>query len=164
VITALGSFAALAATVLYVATAGGRLASVGGALGLAGLVVLATGLVLRWPVAIPWAVALVGAGYLVSRSGSSLVDGWAAVLGVVLLVGAELATWSVEHDARIRSEPALLVRRAVTLAVLAVSALAVNVLLLGAAGVASSAGVLLAAVGVAAAVSAVAIVLRLVRA
>ena len=86
------------------------------------------------------------------------------VVGVLLLLAAELASWSIEHDARIRTEPALALRRAATLAALCVAALLVNVMLLGTAGVAAGAGVLLAAVGVAAAVTAVAIVLRLVRA
>jgi hypothetical protein len=103
-------------------------------------------------------------GYIVTREGRSIVDGWAAVIGVLLLVAAELASWSIEHDARIRSEPSLLVRRVVTLTVLAAAALLVNFVLLAAAAISSSAGVLLAAVGVAAAVTAVAVVGRLVRA
>lgn len=109
---------------------------------------LAVGIALRWPATVPWAVLLTGAGYLAGREGRSLVDGWAAAVGVMLLVAAELATWSIEHDARIRSERALLV----------------NFLLLATAAVAASAGVVLAAIGVAAAVGAVAVVLRLVAA
>jgi hypothetical protein len=128
------------------------------------LALLALGLVLRWPATIPWAVVIAAGGYVVTREGRSIVDGWAAVIGVLLLVAAELASWSIEHDARIRSEPSLLVRRVVTLAVLAAAALLINFVLLAAAAISSSAGVLLAAVGVAAAVTAVAVVLRLVRA
>jgi len=85
------------------------------------------------------------------------------LVGTLLLLAAELATWSVEHDARIRSEPELVVRRAVTLAGLVVGALVVDVLLLGTAALAAPAGVLLAAVGVAAAVGALVVVLRLLR-
>ena len=107
---------------------------------------------------------LAGAGYLAAREGTELVDGWAAAIGVLLLLAAELASWSIEHDARIRSEPSLAIRRAATIGALCVGALLVNVMLIGTAGVAASAGVLLAAVGVAAAVTAVGIVLRLVRA
>ena len=162
-ITALGALAALGATVSYIAGSGGRLSTVGAAAGSAGLVLLGIGLVLRWPLTIPWSVILVGGGYLLAREGNAFVDGWAAVIGVLLLVGAELATWSIEHDARIAAERALVVRRVVTLAALVVTALVVNFMLLGTAGVSASAGVLLAAVGVAAAVAAVAIVLRLVR-
>jgi hypothetical protein len=127
------------------------------------LTLLALGLVLRWPATIPWAVVIAAGGYVVTREGRSIVDGWAAVIGVLLLVAAELSSWSIEHDARIRSEPSLLARRVVTLTVLAAAALLVNFVLLAAAAISSSAGVLIAAVGVAAAVTAVAVVLRLVR-
>ena len=118
---------------------------------------------LRWPATIPWAVVITAAGYVVTREGKPVVDGWAAVIGVLLLVSAELSSWSIDHDSRVRSEPSLVVGRVVTLATLAAAALLVNFVLLAAAAVSSSAGVLIAAVGVAAAVTAVAVVLRLVR-
>jgi hypothetical protein len=133
-------------------------------LGALGAALLAIGLVLRWPTTIPWAVLLAASGYLVGRLGTSTVDGWAAVIGVLLLGSAELASWSIDHDARIHAEPALVARRVPTLAALLVSALFVNFLLLGTSGVAAPAGVLLVAVGVAAAVAAIAFVLRLARA
>jgi hypothetical protein len=156
------TLAVLGATVAYAVSTAGRLQPVTLAAGSIGIVVLALGIVFRWPAAIPWALLLAGAGYLAGREGRSLVDGWAAAVGVLLLVAAELATWSIEHDARIRTERALLVRRSATLAGLACVALLVNFLLLATAAVAASAGVVLAAIGVAAAVGAVAVVLRLV--
>jgi hypothetical protein len=164
VITALGALAALAVTVVYVAESGSRLASVGAAAGGIGLALLAGGLVLRWPFTIPWAVLFAGGGYLLAREGSAAVDGWAAVMGVLLLLAAELASWSMEHDARIRAERALVLRRVATLGSLVAAALLVNFMLLGTAAFSASAGVVLAAVGVAAAVAAVAVVLRLLRA
>ncbi len=103
-------------------------------------------------------------GYVSTREGKSGVDGWAAVIGVLLLLAAELASWSIDHDARIRTETTLLVRRVATLVGLIAVALFVNLLLLAAATVSAGAGVLLAAVGVAASVAAVAVVLRLLRA
>ncbi len=112
---------------------------------------------------IPWAVIVTGAGYVATRHGASVVDAWASVVGVLLLVAAELASWSIGHDARIKAEPALVVRRIGTLVALAAGALLLNFLLLGAAAVSSSAGLLIAAAGAAAAVSALAVVLRLVR-
>ena len=148
---------------VYAFLSGGRLATVAAALGIGGFAALAVAIVVRWPGAIPWAVLAVGAAYLTGREGKSVVDGWAAVVGVALLVAAELAAWSIEHDARIRTQRALAVRRAGTLVVLVAAALLVNFLLLGTAAVAASSGVLLAAAGVAAAVTAVAVVLRLVR-
>ncbi len=91
------------------------------------------------------------------------MDGWAAAIGVLLLLSAEFASWSIDHDARLAAERALTVRRAITLAVLVAAALLVNFILLGTAAVSASPGVLIAAVGVAAAVTSVAVVLRLLR-
>lgn len=125
---------------------------------------LAVGIVMRWPALIPWAVLATGGGYLSGREGRAVVDGWAAVVGVLLLGSAELASWSIEHNTRIRTERRLLVRRIVTLGTLIVAALLVNFLLLATAALSASAGILLAAAGVAAAVLAVGVVLRLLRA
>jgi hypothetical protein len=162
-ITAAGALAALGGVVAYAISTGGRLELVAGALGLGGLAALAVAIVLRWPAAIPWAVLAVGAAYLTGRERKPVVDGWAAVVGAALLVAAELAAWSIEHDARINAERALVVRRIATLAALLAAALLVNFILLGTAGLAASASVLLATVGVAAAVASVAVVLRLLR-
>jgi hypothetical protein len=150
--------------VAYVAAGGGRFASTGAGVGAVGVVVLAFGLVARLPPLIPWSVLLAGGGYLLARAGNGAVDGWAAVIGVLLLLAAELASWSIEHDARIKSEPSLVRRRVATLGGLVAAALLVNFLLLATAGLAASAGVVLAAVGVAAAVASMAVVLRMLRA
>jgi hypothetical protein len=137
---------------------------VGAVVAALGLGLLVLGLVLRWPTTIPWSILLVGGGYLLSREGNSVVDGWAAVIGVLLLLAAELASWSIDHDARIATERSLVLRRIATLSVLVAAALLVNFMLLATAGISASSGVLLAAVGVAAAVAAVSVVLRLLRA
>jgi hypothetical protein len=163
-ITAFGAILALGAAIGYVAAGDGRFATVGAGVGAFGLGLLVLGLVLRWPTTIPWSILLVGGGYLLAREGHSVVDGWAAAIGVLLLVAAELASWSIEHDARIEAEPSLVRHRIATLSVLIAAALLVNFMLLAAAGIAASSGVLLAAVGVAAAVAAVAVVLRLLHA
>ena len=154
----------LGATAAYVAASGGRFATTGAGVGVLGVVMLTAGLVARWPLLIPWSVLLAGGGYLLAREGHDAVDGWAAVIGVLLLLAAELASWSIEHDARIKAEPSLVLRRIATVAGLVAAALLVNFLLLATAGLAASAGVLLAAVGVAAAVASVAVVLRMLRA
>ena len=142
---------------------GGQFSRVGAIAGTFGLGLLVLGLVLRWPTTIPWSILIVGGGYLLAREGHSVVDGWAAAIGVLLLLAAELASWSIEHDARIAAEASLIRRRIATLGGLTAAALLINFMLLAAAGVAASSGVLLAAVGVAAAVAAVAVVLRLLR-
>jgi hypothetical protein len=156
--------AALGASVAYIDGSGGRLATFGAVVGALGLGLLVVGLVLRWPTTIPWAVLLVGAGYVLSRAGNSVVDGWAAAIGVLLLLAAELASWSIDHDTRIAAERSLILRRIAALSALVAGALLVNFLLLATAGFSASSGVLLAAVGVAAAVAAVTVVLRLLRA
>ena len=163
-ITALGAIAALGTAIAYIAASGGRLGNVGAVLGSVGLGLLVLGLILRWPTTIPWSILLVGGGYLLAREGNTVVDGWAAAIGVLLLLAAELASWSIEHDARIEAEASLVRRRVATLTALIAAALLVNFMLLAAAGVSASSGVLLAAVGVAAAVAAVAVVLRLLHA
>ena len=163
-ITGLMSLGALGTIVVYVAARGGRLAELGWALGVVALIVLTVGLVLRWPVTIPWSILFAGSGYLVVRAGASRVDGWAALIGVLLLAAAELGSWSIEHDARIHVERAVVKRRVATLGALLGAALLVDFMLLGTSGLRGSAGVLLSAIGVAAAVGAVAVVLRLARA
>lgn len=125
---------------------------------------LALAIVLRWPSLVLWTIVLAGSGYLAGRHGNGVVDGWATVIGVLLLLAAELAFWSIDHNARIRSERSLAVRRVVTLVVLVAAALFVNFMLLATAAVSASSGVILAAAGVAAAVAAVSMVLRLARA
>jgi len=112
---------------------------------------------------VPSAVVAIGGGYVLARSGHGTADGWAAVVGVALLATAELATWSIEHDARIHVERAVTRRRLATLAALVVGALLLDVFVVASAAVAGPSGLLLAIVGVAAAVASVALVARLVR-
>lgn len=127
-----------------------------------GAVVLAVGIVLRFHVAVPWAILLAGAGYVLAHAEQSVADGWAAVVGAAMLLAAELAAWSIASDRRIHEEPALVVRRSLTIAALVCSAAVVSFVLVGAAAVSASAGLLLTGIGVAAAVASVAVVLRLV--
>ncbi len=163
-ITALLALGALGSTVAYSVAAGGRLAPVSLGVGGIGLGLLATAT--RLPLADAPAL-----GDLRHRGrptspvgpGKDVVDGWAAVVGVLLLLAAELATWSIEHDTRIFTERSLTVRRVSTLTLLAGAALLTNFLLLGTAAISASSSVLLAAAGVAAAVGALVVVLRLTR-
>jgi hypothetical protein len=135
-----------------------------GALAAAGLLVLVLALVRRVHGAVPWAVALVGAGYVVALGGRDTVDGWAAAVGGALLLTAELAVWSIEHDDRLHEETGVLQRRVAALAGLAAAALLLGMLVVSAAAFSGASGILVATAGVAAAVLAVGIVLRLVRA
>ncbi|HST13276.1 MAG TPA: hypothetical protein VLJ44_00325 [Gaiellaceae bacterium] len=153
----------LAAVTAYAFSGGDTVASAGGALAGVGTVALVAGLVLRFPIAVPWAVMFAGAGYVVSRAHHSVVDGWAAVVGGALLLAAELAAWSLASDRRIHEERLVVVRQSLTVAALVVSAALVSFVLVGAAAVSATAGLLLTAVGVVAAVGAVAVILRLAR-
>jgi hypothetical protein len=147
----------------YAFSGGDAVASAGGGLAAAGTIALAIGVLLRFSFAIPWAVMLVGTGYVLARAHHSVVDGWAAVVGSALLLAAELGAWSIASDRRIREERALVVRQSLTVSSLVVAAGLVSFVLVGAAAVSATAGLLLTGVGVAAAVGAVAVVLRLVR-
>jgi hypothetical protein len=147
----------------YTLASGGTLAVVGAALAAAGVLLLAAGVVLRLPAFVPWAVLLGGVGYIAGREHHTVVDGWAAVVGAALLLAAELAAWSIEHDGRIRQERSLVLRRVATLAGLVLAAALVGFVLVGAAAVSVTAGLLVTALGVAAAVASVSVVLRLLR-
>jgi len=147
----------------YAFSGGDTVGSAGGGIAGAGTLALLACVVLRFPLAIPWAVLLVGAGYVLARAHHSVVDGWAAIVGAGLLLAAELAFWSIESDRRIHEERPLVVWRSLTLTALVVTAALFGFLLVGAAAVSAAAGLLLTALGVAAAVGSVAVVLRLVR-
>ncbi len=153
----------LAAVAAYAFSGGDAVASAGGAVAGVGTLVLAAGVLVRFPVAVPWAVLLAGAGYVVARAHHSIVDGWAAVVGAALLLAAELAAWSIGTDRRIHEERALVLRQALTIAALVLTGGVVSFVLVGASAVSATAGLLLTGIGVAAAVGAVAVVLRLVR-
>lgn len=124
---------------------------------------LAAGLALRRSGAVPWAVILAAAGYLAGRAGRSTVDGRAVLVGVLLLLAAELATWSADEHPRIRPERAVVLRRLALVGALAAAALVVDVVLLVASSVPSAHGTALAAVGTAAAVAALGVTVRLAR-
>jgi hypothetical protein len=155
--------AALAGVGGFAASSGGRVAPPADGVEVLGLILLAVALVFRFAPLVSWAVIAAAAGYLAGREGHASVDGWAALVGALLLLAAELATWSIDVDARIHTERALMIRRTLTLAGLFTSVLLVNFLLLAASALTASAGVLLAVLGTGAAVAAVAVVLRLAR-
>jgi hypothetical protein len=153
----------LAGVAAYAFSGGDAVASAGGAVAGVGAVALVAGVVLRLPFAIPWAVLLAGAGYVIARVHHSVADGWAALVGAALLLAAELAAWSIASDARVHEERAVAVRQSSTVAALVIGAALVSFLLVGAAAVSATAGLLLTGLGVAAALGAITVILRLVR-
>jgi hypothetical protein len=142
---------------------GGRLTGVATTIEGAALVCAAAALLFRWQALILWAVLAAGGGYLVGREGHAVVDARAAVVGVLLLLGAELASWSIEHDKRVRAECAVTLWQSANLAGLAIVALAVNAALLGAASLPGGSGLLVTLLGVGAAVAAIGVIARLVK-
>lgn len=147
----------------YTAVSGGRLALLGESLAYGGAAVVAIAAIGRFAAVIPWGIALAGAGYVAGRAGHGTADGWAAVVGAALLLAAELAAWSIDHDRRIREERPLLVHRLTLLGGLLVCAVLAGFVLMGAAALSASAGILLSAIGMAAAIAAVGVILRLLR-
>jgi len=140
--------------------AGGRFAPLADAAAAASLVVLAIGLAFRSAATVPWAVLLAAVAYLAGREGSAAVDGRAAGVGVLLLLAAELATWSADEHPRLRPDRAVVLRRVFLLGALAAAAFLVDVLVLAASGLSTSGGTPVAAVGTAAAVAALALAVR----
>jgi hypothetical protein len=161
--TGTAALVALAGAAAFAVTTEGRLARLADALAALALLLLGLGLLRRRPSLVPWAILSCAGSYLAVRSGNATVDGWAAAVGTLLLLAAELASWSIDQDARIVVERELVVRRTLILAALALAALVVDFLLLATSAVSSSPGVLLAIVGTVSAVAAVGFVLRLLR-
>jgi hypothetical protein len=148
----------------YAVALGGRFGAASELLAAVGAAGLVIGLLLRWSAMVPWAIVALGSAYVIGRSGHETVDGWAAVVGTGLLVTAELASWSIEHDSRIHEERSVQRARMAATTAVAAGALLLDVLVLAAAAVSGASGLLLAVVGVAAAVASVAVVFRLVHA
>jgi hypothetical protein len=148
---------------VYTEASSGRFSGAGAALGYAGVVLLAASIVAGFAPFVPWAVALTASGYIVGRAGHRSVDGWAAVVGGTLLLAAELASWSIEHDDRIQAERALALRRAAVMGGLVTASMLVGFVLVGAASLSTSAGLLLSVVGMAAALGSVWVIVRLLR-
>ena len=135
-----------------------------GAVGLAAVLFLVAALVGRSEGLLPWALALAGAEYaafLAIREGS--IDGWAPIYGAGLLLVAELAYWSFERPVPGPPREGLTFRRATLVTVACVGAGGVGRLILAIAELSVRGGVWLEALGVAAAVGAIAVLARLAR-
>jgi hypothetical protein len=148
--------------VAYSSLAGDRLVAVVAAIGCIGLLVTAVSLVGRWPTLLPWGLAGVGAGYAVFLSlRGEKVDARAPLLAAAFFVAAELLFWSIERRGW-RSETRVVAGRlAVVLSAGLATSIVGGLLLLVASG--HGAGTAYDAVGVAAAVLALAVVAVLAR-
>lgn len=134
------------------------LAATGGVAG--ALLVVALGA--RLSMVIPWAVALLGGEYaLFLAIGEEGIDGLAPLYGVGLLLCAELSYWSIEPQSE--SDDNLAARRLTLLGAAALASAFLGAVVLSSAAVGLGSGLGLEAVGVAAAVAALAVVARLAR-
>lgn len=141
--------------------AGGTVGTAGAVVGALGLPPLLAAVALRFTPLIPWAIGLTGAGYVIGRAHHTTVDGWAAAVGALLLLAAELAWWAADEDRRIHTERAVVMRRVVFLVALTAAAALTGLVLVGAAAISTPTGTAVSIVGMAAAVGAVGVVLRL---
>jgi len=123
------------------------------------VVVLASGLLLRIPAAVPTAVLVVGVEYaaVLAVQGDAL-DARAPVFAALLFAAAELGYWSLELRDAVADEAGAYLRRVGLLAGLTLGALALGQLLLGVVDISERGGIAVEAIGVVAAVAALAIV------
>ena len=136
------------------------------AVGLGGLALslLAIGLGARSGASLGWGLAALGGEYAVlfSAQGRALDELTPLYTGAFILV-AELAFWSIERRVPAWSEPGLVERRLAYLAGVSAAAAAVAAVVLVVAASSGGGGVALEAIGVAAAIGALALVAVLVR-
>ncbi|HEX6490444.1 MAG TPA: hypothetical protein VF002_03595 [Gaiellaceae bacterium] len=130
-------------------------------MGAAALAALAAGLALG-PSLVPAGVAGLGACWGVSAWSRGVVPGGTIAAAAAIFVTAELAYHSLDQVAAV-DEGELLARRLAALALMGVGALALSALLLAALGLKTGGGLVLEAVGVAAAVGVLALVFALAR-
>ena len=120
---------------------------------------LAIGLTMRWNGPLVVGLVCLGAEQAVRlATGPSRVDPWTPVYATGFLLTAELAWWSIEPRVPAWSDWEVLVRRLVTIAACCVGGALLAALVVLAAGAPLTGGVGLELVGVAAAVTAIAVV------
>ena len=154
----------LAAGALALMLRADRLGPLVGLVGLLAVLFLVLALLGRYSGLLPWVLALAGAQYttfLVIRESS--IDGYAPIFGAGLLLVAELAYWSIER--RVPGPPGegLTSRRGSLLVAACVAAGGIGGLILAMAELSVRGGLWLEAMGVAAAVGAIAVLARLAR-
>ncbi len=147
--------------VAYAATRQPPIAIVALALGAMGALMLLAVLVRRIDELLPASLALVGIAYAIEilARGSGVDDG-APLVGVALLLCAELATWSLDERWTIKAERAVVLARGTALAALALTGLGVGALVLALAAAPVGGGLVWTVLGAAATVLVVAVATR----
>jgi len=150
-----------AAVVAYAASRKPPIAIVALALGAMGALMLLAVLVRRIDELLPASLALVGIAYAIEilARGSGVDDG-APLVGVALLLCAELATWSLDERWTIKAERAVVLARGTALAALALTGLGVGALVLALAAAPVGGGLVWTVLGAAATMLVVAVATR----
>jgi len=142
----------------FVMSVEGSLRSWSALLGAPAVVLLAAGLVLRRPAAIPVSVALLGATYALRLlTQTDTLDGGAPLVGAALFTLAEIAYWSLELRDGVANESGSHLRRIGLLASLALGVVVIGFALLALVEAVGTTGAGIEALGVAAAVAALAL-------
>jgi hypothetical protein len=153
--------AALGGTALYPLLATDRLPAVIAGVGALSLLFFAAALALRSPGLVAWAIALCGAEYAVFLGFRTTVDRWAPLVAAAVFFAAELAYRVTESSSDPAPERDVVVRSSLWLAGGVLAATALGSVLLAAAG-GANAGLGFEALGVAATVAALAVVVAVV--
>jgi hypothetical protein len=133
------------------------------AVALGAVLLLALGVVLPAPSLLPWPLVVLAGLYAWTLVGDN-VDQWAPVYAGGFLGVAELAYWSTELRGGAQDAEQLTERRAALIVTLSLVAVAAGALVLAATSVPIGGGVAIDALGVVAAVAALAVVAGLARA
>jgi hypothetical protein len=124
-----------------------------------GTLVLAAGIASRFAPAVPGAVALLGAEYvLLLGFERDTLDVHAPLVAAALLTVAELGYWAMELHGAVADEPGSYLRRGAILAFLLLATVGLGTALLALVGAVSGGGLALDLLGAAAAVGALALV------
>ena len=146
------------------ALAAGRYWALPAARGALGVALLVVSLAAGWTSLLPWSVVALASAYasgLAVQDDPGVADGGAPLYGAGLLLVAELGYWSLDLRGPGREERRLLLRRAAALAALAFASVVLGAVVLSLTAVELGGGVVLDAVGVAAAAAALVLIVRL---
>lgn len=161
---ALLSAAVYAGLVAWVTTRQPPIAPLLGIVGGSGGLLLCLVLVQRWDELLPWAIVVLGVTYAVAiAAGGGKLDETAPLVGAGLLLCSELAAWSIDERLTIGAERAVVVSRAVAVALLTLAGLGVSALVLSLAAAPVGGGLAWTFLGAAASVLVVALTVRLAR-
>jgi hypothetical protein len=155
---------AYAAVLAYAIGRAGDLAGLAAATGALGAVFLAAVLVRGARELLAWSLGVLGGAYAMSigiHTGS--VDEAVPLVAVGLLLCGELAAWSLDERVRVTAEPGVLARRAGAIGVLAGAGLIAASAVVAIAAAPAGDGLAWTAIGAAAAVGTVAIVVAVAR-